>query len=357
MVELQPSITRADGAALDLETVQGAAHFNLSLPDPNDDEISEYDFQKLVEAAWLVCDRFDLQSDIWRGRILQVVRDRESARGNGRGVGFLNWLRDREISKSQAYRWIELASSADALLESGCIEPENIEQFSKSAFLETAKAAPEVQQTIASSAREGSRIQRRDVQRLSEEWAAMTSDLVPEEMKLKASDNTVPARYLAPFVKEVEKLPISHQTALQAEVAESPDIDTLKAATASARYLSRYLEAAVRVQAIEGTKLDVETALEESLRLGCLNQTAELVSQAAQLEQTLAKFYSTWKRLGDVVDRLEVQSGASTPHLRSLLSSISQLSDSAIEFELGSGPATRKVRLQVEDEAACDGGD
>ncbi|MEO0801530.1 MAG: hypothetical protein AAFY57_04545 [Cyanobacteria bacterium J06642_2] len=341
--------TSTNSVALDLATARGAAQFDLSLPDPDDDEISEYDFQRQIEAAWLVCDRFDLQSEIWRGRILRAVRDREKARGNGRGIGFLNWLRDREISKSQAYRWIELADSADSLLDSGCIEPENIEQFSKSAFVETAKAAPEVQQTIASSAREGSRIQRRDVRRLSEEWAAMTSDLVPEVMKRKASDNTVPARYLAPFVKEVEKLPPSHQTVLQAEVAESPDIDTLKAATASARYLSRYLEAAARVQALESTALNVESALEESLRLGCLNQTAELVSQAAQLEQTLAKFYSTWKRLGDAVDRLEVQSGASTPHLRSLLTSISQLSDSAIEFELGNGSAARKVRLQVED--------
>lgn len=337
-------------AALDLAAAEGAAHFNLSLPDPNDEAISEFDFQKQIEAAWLVCDRFDLQSEIWRGRILRAVRDREKARGNGRGIGFLNWLRDREISKSQAYRWIELAESADALLDSGCIEPDTIEQFSKSAFVETAKAVPEVQQTIASSARDGSRIQRRDVRRLSEEWAAMTSDLVPEAMKQKASDNTVPARYLAPFVKEVEKLPPSHQTALQAEVAESPDIDTLKAATASARYLSRYLEAAARVQAIEDdATLDVESALEESLRLGCLNQTAELVSQAAQLEQTLVKFYSTWKRLGDAVDRLEVQSGASTPHLRSLLSSISQLSDSAIEIEFGNGSEARKVRLQVEE--------
>jgi len=28
-----------------------------------------------------VCERFDLQTDIWRGRILRAVRDRESPSG------------------------------------------------------------------------------------------------------------------------------------------------------------------------------------------------------------------------------------------------------------------------------------
>jgi len=47
---------------------------------------------------------------IWRGHILGVVRDREKKGGEGRGTGFLNWLKEREISKSksQAYSLCEL---------------------------------------------------------------------------------------------------------------------------------------------------------------------------------------------------------------------------------------------------------
>jgi hypothetical protein len=59
-----------------------------------------------------VCDRFDLQTDIWRGRILRAIRDREQHTGDGRGTGFLYGLNDREISKFQTYSWIELANSA-----------------------------------------------------------------------------------------------------------------------------------------------------------------------------------------------------------------------------------------------------
>ncbi|MFZ4729582.1 MAG: hypothetical protein ACOYMQ_13125, partial [Pseudanabaena sp.] len=42
--------------------------FSLSLPDPNDEGLAEGQFLEEVDLAWQVCDRFDLQTDIWRGR-------------------------------------------------------------------------------------------------------------------------------------------------------------------------------------------------------------------------------------------------------------------------------------------------
>ncbi|MEM9772777.1 MAG: hypothetical protein AAF889_14500, partial [Cyanobacteria bacterium P01_D01_bin.73] len=68
-----------------------------------------------------------------------------------------------------------------------------------------------------------------------------------------------------------------------------------------------------------------EQALEEALRVGCLNVAADAVNAAAQLEQALVKAYSTWRRLQDLSDRLYVDSGASTPHLRTLISSLGEL--------------------------------
>lgn len=90
--------------------------FNLELPDPEDDQLHDAEFDTQIERVWQICDRFDLQTDIWRGRIMRAVRDREKRGGDGRGTGFLNWLKQREISKSQAYGLIELANSADTLL-------------------------------------------------------------------------------------------------------------------------------------------------------------------------------------------------------------------------------------------------
>lgn len=340
---------------------------NFQVPDPEDEQISEQEFQRQIETAWQVCDRFDLQTDIWRGRILRAVRDREKRGGDGRGIGFLNWLKEQEISKSQAYSLIELANSADDLLEQGVLEPDEVNHFSKRAFVETAQAAPEVQQMIsdrvkeldASSSPSGNRpqITRRDVRQLNDEWTTMSSDLLPESVKEKAANSTIPTRYLTPLVKEMEKLPESHQATLKAEVAESPDVDTVKQVTNSARYLAKYLSAAQQVQVLDQESLDLESALEEALRIGCLNSTADLVNQASQLEQTIVKLYTTWKRLNSLAERVYLDSGSSTPNLRSLLSHLAPLSNELLEVSLGDQDSSfsRMIRLRILPEGEVGG--
>ena len=119
----------------------------LDLPDPQQDDLNLIEFLERLEKAWAVCDRFDLQTEIWRGRILRVVRDREKRGGEGRGAGFLQWLREREISKTRANGLIQLANSADELVGEGMLEEASVNQFSKRAFIETAQASPEVQPT------------------------------------------------------------------------------------------------------------------------------------------------------------------------------------------------------------------
>jgi hypothetical protein len=330
---------------------------SFQLPNPEDGQIPVLEFQQQVDAAWLVCDRFDLQTDIWRGRILRVVRDREKCQGDGRGSGFLNWLKEQEISKSRAYTLIELANSADKLLENGHLDLDHLDYFSKRAFIETAQAAPEVQQLVNDLIKESNtstgppqRITRREVKQLSDQWTAMTSDLLPPEVKEKAATSTLPPRYLAPLVRELEKLPESHQTVLRAEVAASPDVSTLKQVTAEARNLARYLSSSADLQALNIESVNLELALEEALRLGCLNITADLVYQAAQLEQAIAKLYTTWKRVSSLNEKLYVESGSSTPHLRSLLSCLQRLSGEVLEVQLGdpqNDTDSRIIRLQV----------
>ena len=57
----------------------------FDLPDPEEDGLSQLDFLERLENAWSICEQFDLQTEIWRGRILRVVRDREKRGGDGRG--------------------------------------------------------------------------------------------------------------------------------------------------------------------------------------------------------------------------------------------------------------------------------
>ena len=340
MVQMSPS---PDEIAAALET---PVDFNFQIPDPEDEEIQEYDFQQQLDAVWKVCDRFDLQTDIWRGRILRAVRDREKQGGDGRGTGFINWLKEREITKSQAYALIGLANSADTLLAEGKLDPEAINNFSKRAFMETAKSAPEVQRLVSEAAQKGDRITRREVKQLSDEWTAMTSELLPDEVKEKASEGSLPPRHLAPLVREMEKLPDSHLEAIQKEVALSPDVDTVKSLTSDARSLAKYLDAAAQVQTLRRGSIDLEMALEEALRLDCLNTAADLVKQATQLEQSVAKLYTTWKRLSSLSDRLYVDTGASNPHLRSLLTCLETLTSEQIEVQLDDA-GEHMVRLRV----------
>ena len=336
-----------DRSVTDLaELLENQPQLDFQLPDPEDEQIPEPEFQQKLDTAWQVCDRFDLQTDIWRGRILRAIRDREKKGGDGRGTGFLNWLKTKEITKSQAYALIQLANSADTLLANGNLDPEAIDNFSKRAFVETAKSSPEVQQLVTDAAQKGDRITRREVRQLADEWTAMSSDLLPDEVKQKAAAGSMPTRHLAPLVKELGKLPESHLNAIQAEVAQNPDVDTVKQVTSDARNLAKYLDAASQVQALNRASLDMEMALEEALRLGCLNTASDLVKQATQLEQTVVKLYTTWKRLGSVADRLYVETGASTPHLRSLLNCLGVLTNQVMEVPLEES-GDRHVRLQI----------
>lgn len=336
---------------LDQADLEPMGDLDLNVPDPDDDRIHDADFQHQIELAWQVCDRFDLQTEIWRGRILRAVRDREKKRGDGRGTGFLNWLKDREISKSQAYKLIELADSADVLLARNDLSPTAMNRFSKQAFVETAKAPVEVQHLVVDAASGGDRIRRQTVRQLSDEWAAMTSDLLPDNIRAKAADHTLPPRYLAPLVRELEKLPEVHQSALRDEVEETPDTDTVKQATAQARYLAKYLDAATQVRALDATAdgpLDLELALEEALRVGALNIAADLVAQATQLEQAITKAYGSWTKIRDLVDRLYVESGSSTPHLRHLIAQLQRLSGNQVEVPLAGG-GDRTIRVHILD--------
>jgi len=135
-------------------------------------------------------------------------------------------------------------------------------------------------------------------------------------------------------------------------VAENPDLGTLKQVTAEARYLARYLEGANQVQALNDSNVDLELALEEALRLGVLNTAAELVNQSGILEGAIAKLYGSWRKMNQLSERLYVDTGASTPHLRGLLGRLDQLCGETVEITIGDPNGegfSRTIRLTIEE--------
>ncbi len=324
---------------------------DLELPDPDNDGLSNLEFLARLEEAWTVCDRFDLQTEIWRGRILRAVRDREKRGGEGRGTGFLQWLREREISKTRAYTLIQLAESADTMLSEGVMEPESVNNFSKRAFLETAEAPPEVQLMIGEAANGGLPITRKQVRRLSDEFSAATSPLLPEEIRQRTAENLLPPRAVAPLVKELTKLPEPQQEDLRRVLREEPELDRVRDVTLTARWLSRTSEAGLAVRALQHEQLDLEKAIQEAQRLDVLGLLSDAVAQAQQVENAVLKLHTSWRRLGGVQERLWVETGSSTPYLRDLLTALQTLSGATMRVSLGELAGGRRVRLQLVEES------
>jgi hypothetical protein len=328
-----------------------APALSLDLPDPERDDISSMEFLARLEEAWAVCDRFDLQTEIWRGRILRAVRDREKRGGEGRGTGFLQWLREREISKTRAYTLIQLADSAEDLIGDGLLEPLSVNNFSKRAFLETAEAEPEVQQMISEAANDGQQITRKQVRRLSDEFTAATSPLLPEEIRRRTAENLLPPRAVAPLVKELARLPEPQQEDLRQVLREEPELDRIRDVTLTARWLTKAAQAGLAVRAFQHDSLDLEKAMREAQRLDALGLLADAVGQAQQLESAVLRLHTSWRRLGGLQERLWLESGSSTPHLRELLQALQSLSGSTLRVSLGELAGGKRVRLQLVEEA------
>ncbi len=323
----------------------------LDLPDPEQDDISTMEFLARLEQAWALCDRFDLQTEIWRGRILRAVRDREKRGGEGRGAGFLQWLREREISKTRAYALIQLADSAEDLLAEGMLEESSVNQFSKRAFMETTQAVPEVQMMISEAANEGQEITRKQVRRLTDEFTSATSPLLPEEIRQRTQENLLPPKVVAPLVRELAKLPELQQEDLRRALREEPELDCIKDVTSTARWISKTTEASEAVRAFQQGELNLEKAMHEAQRLDALGLLADAVSQAQSLEASVLKLHTAWRRLGGLQERLWVESGSSTPYLRDVLGALQSLSGATLRVSLGELAGGKRVRLQLVEEA------
>ena len=332
--------------SVDPGSLEAALHA-LELPDPQTENLSEVDFLERVERAWSVCERFDLQTEIWRGRILRRIRDRGQRHGQSRGGPFLQWLRERDISKSQAYSLIQLADSADELVAGGSLDPACINNFSKHAFLATAKAAPAVQELVNTAANKGERITRHQVKRLDDEFTAVSSNLLPEEVRQRTQAQVLPTKVVAPLVKELARLPKGQQEQLRQELAATPESDAVKAATRTARAMAEVQDAALTLNTLRDSSLNLDQAVGEAQRLAVLGLLAEILRHAQQVEQAAGQLNRSWQRLGDLHERLWLESGGSTPHLRQLLETLESLAGGPIQVSVGALGGQEPLRVEI----------
>jgi hypothetical protein len=205
---------------------------------------------------------------------------------------------------------------------------------------------------ISEAANGGLPITRKQVRRLSDEFLAATSPLLPEEIRQRTAENLLPPRAVAPLVKELARLPEEQQDDLRRVLREEPELERVKDVTHTARWLHRAAEASLAVRAFQQGGLDFEKALQEAQRLDALGLLADAVGQAQALENAVLKLHTSWRRLGGLQERLWVESGSSTPHLRELLTALQSLSGSTLRVSLGELAGGKRLRLQLVEEAA-----
>ena len=105
------------------------------------------------------------------------------------------------------------------------------------------------------------------------------------------------------------------------------------------------------MRAFQQGELNFEKALQEAQRLDALGLLADAVGQAQALESAVLKLHTSWRRLGGLQERLWVESGSSTPHLRDLLIALQTLSGSTMRVSLGELAGGKRVRLQLVEES------
>ena len=103
-------------------------------------------------------------------------------------------------------------------------------------------------------------------------------------------------------------------------------------------------QAGMAVRALQHESIDLEKAMQEATRLDMLGLVADVVGQAQQLEQAVLKLHTSWRRLGGLHERLWLESGSSTPYLRSLLQGLETLSGSNLRVSLGELAGGKRLR-------------
>jgi hypothetical protein len=78
---------------------------------------------------------------------------------------------------------------------------------------------------------------------------------------------------------------------------------------------------------------------------------ADSLAQAQALESAVLKLHTCWRRLNGLQERLWVESGSSTPHLREVMVALQTLTGSSLRVSLGELAGGKRLRLQLVEES------
>ena len=139
---------------------------------------------------------------------------------------------------------------------------------------------------------------------LSDEFTSATSPLLPDEIRQRTQENLLPPKIVAPLAKELSKLPENLQNDLRSILKESPDVDSIKEVTIAARCIGKTNDASLSLRALQRDDVDLDKATQEAQRIDALGYLADALTQAKSIEAAVLRLHSSWRRLGDINERL-----------------------------------------------------
>lgn len=285
-----------------------------------------------------------LFSEVCRGKLIGIARDKFKANGDLRGVEFKAWLKDRDITLSQAHALIETADKAAGLLGKDLLA--GTAKITKPALKRAVQASENAQKVLRDMiANAEMPVKAGDVRNACDAIDAKNADIFTDDFKAKIENGSIPIAKAAGLFRELDRLPEDHAKGYAEQIAASPNpVEEIKAITASAKAVATMYDLAGQVNAASGC--DIDFIAEESIRLGAESTVAKVLKQARDVQTLAGKLYTAVKKLGSSADRLYVDTGATTPHTRGLIAALESLfSNGCIRVDLGDSP----IMLQVID--------
>ncbi len=120
----------------------------------------------------------------------------------------------------------------------------------------------------------------------------------------------------------------------------------------TARCMAKAIDAYMSLRSFQQLELNLEKATQEAQRINALSFLTDAFSQAKAVETSVLRLHTAWRRLDDLHERLWLESGSSTPHLRNVLNALQTLTGATMRVSLGEISGGKKIRLQIVEESA-----
>lgn len=287
-------------------------------------------------------DRVNLDTAIRIGRILSEYKSETDQLGIARENGITSkktvkkYLACHEANELLRKDWAE---EVEAFLPLDFTIDHLIEKFTQETFLlwrdEKDKDIELWAGLIQFIVEERRRLTKPNYQEIEKRIKASRSELLPDEIKEKVRDKSIPEKTACKLVKGLEELPKSRQS-MAIEISDSFEggftAEGIEVLTQEVDAIAKIYKNFDSVLTLVGQGLDVDALVDEACQAEMSSEVARFITACAGLESLARKLRSAHKTLSSLGERLFVDSGANHPNIRTLLGYTDTLTQECIRI-------------------------